>query len=63
MESRGELDDGVVKHCVERCYFHKGDGNGGYHYHPLALDVLGKQLAYIEVKEWEAPLDKIERYI
>lgn len=31
-----------LKQCIQRCYFNKGDGR--YHYHPLALKVLGGQL-------------------
>jgi len=34
---------GFIDLCVRRCYFSKGDG-GGFHYHPLALEALGRQL-------------------
>lgn len=32
-----------IAQCVARCYFRKGNGEG-FHYHPLALEVLGRQL-------------------
>jgi len=33
----------LIQQCVKRCYFHKGDCST-FHYHPLALQVLGGQL-------------------
>ncbi|KAG0600756.1 hypothetical protein M758_11G058300 [Ceratodon purpureus] len=63
LELRGEADDGVVQRCVDRCRFRKGDGSGSFQYHPLTLDVLGKQLGCIDPKEWEAHLHKIDEDI
>ncbi|KAG0556527.1 hypothetical protein KC19_11G060000 [Ceratodon purpureus] len=63
LERRGEADDGVVARCVKRCHFRKNDGSGSFQYHPLTLDVLGKQLGCIDPKEWEAHLDKIDEDI
>ncbi|KAG0556528.1 hypothetical protein KC19_11G060100 [Ceratodon purpureus] len=63
LELRGEADDLVVERCVERCCFRKDDVSDSYHYHPLTLDVLGKQLGCIDPKEWEAHLDKIDEDI
>ncbi|KAG0611643.1 hypothetical protein M758_7G154700 [Ceratodon purpureus] len=56
-EPKSEDDEKLVMHCVERCHFRKDDGSAEHHhYHPLALDVLGKQLGCIDPKEWEAQL-------
>ncbi|KAG0631760.1 hypothetical protein M758_1G277600 [Ceratodon purpureus] len=63
LELRGGADDRVVQRCVERCRFRKDGGSGSYHFHPLTLDVLGKQLGCIDPKEWEAHLDKIDEDI
>ncbi|KAG0608738.1 hypothetical protein M758_8G128400 [Ceratodon purpureus] len=63
LELRSEADDRVVERCVKRCHFRKDDGSDSYHYHPLTLDVLGKQLGCIDPKEWEAHLDKIDEDI
>ena len=58
------LEDGVatevVKRCVERCYFSKGEGKGG-HYVPLALQVLGEQLGCMgyDAEAWDVRLKKI----
>lgn len=61
-ELGNEDDEQLIQRCVQRCWFLK-DGDKGYHYHPLALDVLGRQLGYIDLKEWNAQLDKIDEDI
>ena len=55
-----EVDEEVVKRCVERCYFSKGEGKGG-HYVPLALQVLGEQLGCMryDAEAWGVRLKKI----
>ncbi|KAG0622848.1 hypothetical protein M758_3G128500 [Ceratodon purpureus] len=44
-ELEDDVDEEFIMRCVERCYFGKGGGRG-YHYHPLALKVLGTQVGY-----------------
>jgi hypothetical protein len=43
-----EVDEELLKKCLERCYFSNGlsatSSSGGYHYHPLALRVLGSEV-------------------
>ena len=43
---RSDVDE-IVNRCLEQCYLGKGDGKN-YHYHPLALEVLGKQFGSME---------------
>ena len=50
------VDEGVIRRCIERCYFGKGDGKGG-HYHPLALKVLGSQMVGRDAGEWALELE------
>ncbi|KAG0577398.1 hypothetical protein KC19_5G153200 [Ceratodon purpureus] len=38
-----ELDERIVARCVQMCRFNKGDGES-FHYHPLALTVLGNEV-------------------
>jgi hypothetical protein len=63
LELTSEVDEGLIMRCVERCHFKKDDGSGSSHYHPLTLDVLGKQLGCIDSREWRAQLDKIDEDI
>jgi hypothetical protein len=63
LELTSEVDEGLIMRCVERCHFKKNDGSGISHYHPLTLDVLGKQLGCIDSREWRAQLDKIDEDI
>ena len=55
-----EVEEEVVKRCVERCYFSKGKGKSG-HYIPLALQVLGEQLGCMgyDAEAWDVRLKKI----
>ena len=53
-----EVDEEFVLRCVERCYFGKGDGKS-YHYHPLALKVLGTQVGY-ESEPWNLQFDEMD---
>jgi hypothetical protein len=44
-----EVDQELLVKCVQRCYFCKGQSSSsslfhGYHYHPLALRVLGSEV-------------------
>ncbi|KAG0562697.1 hypothetical protein KC19_9G165600 [Ceratodon purpureus] len=58
------VDEKLILRCVERCYFLKDDGSGSCHYHPLALDVLGRQLSrLIDLNEWVILLDQIDEDI
>jgi hypothetical protein len=45
---KNEVDQELLEKCVERCYFFNGlsstSSSGGYHYHPLALRVLGSEV-------------------
>ena len=49
----------LIDPCVKQCYFKKVESNFIYHYHPLALDVLGRHLGCIDPKQWGANLDKL----
>lgn len=61
-EPRNEDDEQLLDCCVQQCCFRKDDGKSkSYHYHPLALDVLGRQLGCINPKEWRAQLHKIDQ--
>jgi len=55
-----EKDVSFIDMCVERCYFSKGDG-GGFHYHPLALEALGRQLGCLGKNpcEWAKILSSV----
>ena len=63
VELTSEVKEGLIMRCVERCHFKKDDGSGSSHYHPLTLDVLGKQLGCIHLMEWRAQLNKIDEDI
>lgn len=54
-----KVDVETICKCLKRCYFDKGDGKS-YHYHPLALKVLGMQLGCSEYdkSKWEAMLEE-----
>ena len=58
-EPKQEVDKKVVMHCISRCWFFKGFKNSS-HYHPLALKVLGSQLATQDPKEWESQLNEVD---
>ena len=63
-DGKNEDDEQLIKRCVKRCYFQNKEQRRSYHYHPLALDVLGKELAgFVDPKEWEAELDMIDKDI
>jgi hypothetical protein len=53
-----EVDDKLVRRCTQLCHFCKADGRR-WHYHPLALKVLGQQLGS-NIKMWEVQLSKID---
>jgi hypothetical protein len=57
---KNEVNDTVVTRCLERCYFRKGDGNN-YHYHPLALKVLGVQFG-CDPEQWVVHLTKFDSF-
>jgi hypothetical protein len=63
LELTSEVDAELIMRCVDRCHFKKDDGSGSSHYHPLTLDVLGKQLGCIDSREWNVELDKIDNDI
>ena len=54
-----EIDEQLMDRCVRQCYFKRSENNSTYHYHPLALDVLGRHLGYMDPRNWQAHLDKI----
>ena len=57
-------DEQLIERCIKKCRFWKGDRERSYHYIPLALDVLGRELAELEdPKEWEAQLHLIDKDI
>jgi hypothetical protein len=55
-----EMNEHLLKQCIKRCYFRKGDGKG-CHYHPLALKVLGGQLGN-DSKEWIEKLNDLDPF-
>jgi hypothetical protein len=63
LELTSEVDGELIMRCVERCCFRKDDGSRSSHYHPLTLDVLGKQLGCMDSREWRAQLNKIDEDI
>lgn len=61
ISARGhDVDEALVKHCLRRCHFLKGDVENR-HYHPLALEVLGQQFGR-DSRFWEAQLMKIDSF-
>lgn len=56
---RTEADEQLLNRCVKQCFFKRGDNNKAYHYHPLALGVLARQLSLIDPEEWGALLDRV----
>lgn len=58
----GEEDKRSIQRCIRKCYFSKGYGRG-YHYHPLALEVLDLQLGFLEEEplEW-VNLSKVRNF-
>ncbi|KAG0627859.1 hypothetical protein M758_2G233500 [Ceratodon purpureus] len=60
---RNCVDEKLILRCVKRCYFKKEDDSNSCHYHPLALDVLGRQLSRLDLKEWVILLDRIDEDI
>ncbi|KAG0627867.1 hypothetical protein M758_2G234200 [Ceratodon purpureus] len=61
---RNDVDEKLILRCVKRCYFQKEDDSKSSHYHPLALDVLGKQLSRLtDLNEWVMLLDRIDEDI
>ncbi|KAG0580767.1 hypothetical protein KC19_4G197800 [Ceratodon purpureus] len=52
----------LISSCVQRCYYLKGDGT--FHYHPLALQVLGELLGCVgyDSRLWEEHLQKIDMF-
>ncbi|KAG0561405.1 hypothetical protein KC19_9G062400 [Ceratodon purpureus] len=58
---RNDVDVKLILRCVKRCYFQKEDDTQSCHYHPLALDVLGRQLSRLtDLGEWVMLLDRID---
>ena len=61
-EGRNEDDEQLIEYCVERCYFRNEEQRTSYHYHSLALDVLERELAWIDnPNEWKEQLDMIDK--
>jgi hypothetical protein len=60
LPSDHQVDEALLKDCIERCHFLKGDGKSR-HYHPLALQVLGQQLGR-NIKQWPAQLRSIDMF-
>jgi hypothetical protein len=60
-EIRDVMFEQLLKQCVKRCYFGKGDHSKSGHYHPLALKVLGGQLGS-DPKEWVDKLNELDPY-
>ena len=62
-ETRMEVDDEIIDSCLKRCYFKKGDRKS-YHYHPLALKVLGIQLgcSKYDRKKWGIMLEELDLF-
>jgi hypothetical protein len=61
LEIRDDMFEQLLKQCVKRCYFGKGDHSKSGHYHPLALKVLGGQLGS-DPKEWVDKLNELDPY-
>ncbi|XP_073390626.1 uncharacterized protein [Physcomitrium patens] len=61
--TRNEADEELILFCVRRCCFRKGCGIS-YHYHPLALQVLGEQLGRVGYvpERWWALLNEIDLF-
>ncbi|KAG0588953.1 hypothetical protein KC19_2G280800 [Ceratodon purpureus] len=58
------MDEKLILRCVKRCYFKKQNRSRRCHYHPLALDVLGRQLSRLtDLNEWVMLLDRIDEDI
>ncbi|KAG0601427.1 hypothetical protein M758_11G109900 [Ceratodon purpureus] len=53
-----EVGEEIIKRCLKKCYFGKGR-EGKHHYHPLALEVLGRQLVY-NLEPWKVQLDELD---
>jgi hypothetical protein len=62
-ETRMDVDDEIIDSCLKRCYFKKGDGKS-YHYHPLALKVLGVQLgcSKYDRNKWATKLKELDLF-
>jgi hypothetical protein len=60
-EIRDVMFEQLLKQCVKRCYFGKGDHSKSGHYHPLALKVLGGQLGS-DPKKWVDKLNELDPY-
>jgi hypothetical protein len=60
LPSNHQVDEALLKDCIERCHFLKGDGKSRHH-HPLALKVLGQQLG-CNIKQWPAQLRNIDMF-
>ena len=61
--AREKLDNpGLISRCIQRCYYLKGDGT--FHYHPLALQVLGELLGSVGYDSdlWEMHLHRIDMF-
>lgn len=63
-EVRNEVDDKIITRCVNRCYFQKLSDRKTYHYHPLALMVLGTQLGAnkFDPVKWAAQLKELDTF-
>ena len=62
-EARAEVDNDILDRCLKRCYFRKGAGKS-YHYHPLALKVLGIQLGFYKYDQnkWASLLKEFDTF-
>ncbi|KAG0615190.1 hypothetical protein M758_5G022300 [Ceratodon purpureus] len=61
-DTRNEVaNDKVIENCVKHCNFQKGDGRS-YHYHPLALKVLGMGIGCnkYDLMKWAAELKELD---
>ncbi|KAG0615814.1 hypothetical protein M758_5G068900 [Ceratodon purpureus] len=58
-----KIDEQLLNRCVERCCFSKG-ANQDCHYIPLALEVLGEELASVgyDSRKWDVRLKKIDTF-
>ena len=63
-EERNAVDDKIISLCIKRCYFQKHRGGESYHYHPLALKVLGVQLGFdkYDPDRWASQLKEFDTF-
>jgi hypothetical protein len=61
LEIAHEMSEHLLKQCLKRCYFKKGNHDNSCHYHPLALKVLGGQLGS-DPNEWIDKLNELDPF-